>query len=218
MAIWHNPLVCAFVLQHASQLRPRFADGQFRFLQLFIGQGIQAVNAVARRTTARNRGRRPNLAPAELAAYAPLLITGFPAGFDLGVHHLREADGEFRHLRLPGIRPADAPVRPGDRGRLGCPEQGQVTAGGPAGNSPAPGAGANWSNRCQHGGGLHCGSARESAGTFLLAQPRKWPVTWRPWTMEPFGAGSSLATIAIVTRTGQSGCSPTDCRTGPAVW
>lgn len=95
MAVWHNPLVCAFVLQHASHVRPRFADGQFRFLQLFTSQGIQAVNAVARRATARNRGRRPNLALAELAAYAPLPVTGFPAGFDLGVHHLREAEGGF---------------------------------------------------------------------------------------------------------------------------
>ena len=95
MALWHNPLVCAFVLQHRSQLRPRFADGQFRFLQLFIDQGIQAVNAVARRTTARNRGGRPNVTPPEFEAYAPLPITGFPSLFDLAVHHLREADGHF---------------------------------------------------------------------------------------------------------------------------
>jgi hypothetical protein len=95
MAIWHNPLVCAFTLQHASQFRPRSADGQFRFLQLFVDQGIQAVNAVARRTVSRNRGSMPNLAPPEFEAYAALPVTGFPALFAIAVHHLREADGHF---------------------------------------------------------------------------------------------------------------------------
>ncbi len=95
MAVWHNPLVCAFVLQHPSQFRPRFADGQLRFLQLFIDRGILAVNAVARRVTARNRGSRPNLAPLELEAYASLTLTGFPSRFGLAIHHLREPDGRF---------------------------------------------------------------------------------------------------------------------------
>jgi hypothetical protein len=38
MAVWHNPLVCAFILQHPSQFRRRSADGQFRFLQLVVDQ------------------------------------------------------------------------------------------------------------------------------------------------------------------------------------
>ncbi len=95
MARWHNPLVCAFILQHPSQFRPRFADGQFRFLPLFIDQGIQAVNAVARRSTVRNRGSRPVVLPGWFGAYAPLPGTGFPSSFDRAVHHLQEADGRF---------------------------------------------------------------------------------------------------------------------------
>jgi len=94
MARWHNPLVCAFILQHPSQFRPRFADGQFRFLQLFIDQGIQAVNTVARRGAARNRGSRPVVLPG-FGAYTPLPSTGFPSSCDLAVHHLQEADGRF---------------------------------------------------------------------------------------------------------------------------
>lgn len=95
MAVWHTPLVCAFTLQHSSQFRPRLGDGQFRFLQLFIEQGIHASNAVARRHTARNRGSRPALAPPELEAYLPLSVAGFPSSFALGVHTLREPDGRF---------------------------------------------------------------------------------------------------------------------------
>lgn len=95
LARWHNPLVCAFTLQHPSHFRPRFADGQFRFLQLFLDQGIQAVNAVAKRSAARNRGSRPNVVPPEFEAYAPLPIADFPGRFDLAVHHLREADGRL---------------------------------------------------------------------------------------------------------------------------
>lgn len=95
LAVWHNPLVCAFTLQHSSQFRPRFGDGQFRFLQLFLDQGIDAVNAAARRSTARNRGSEPHLAPPELKAYLPLPVAGFPSSFAHGVHHLRERDGRF---------------------------------------------------------------------------------------------------------------------------
>jgi hypothetical protein len=78
MAVWHNPLVCAFTLQHPSHFRRRFADGQFRFLELFIDQGVHAVNAMARRTAARNRGRNPDLTQSALDAYPPLPFTGFP--------------------------------------------------------------------------------------------------------------------------------------------
>jgi Family of unknown function (DUF5946) len=95
MAVWHNPLVCAFTLQHSSHFRRRFADGQFRFLELFTDQGIQAVNAVARRTAARNRGPNPDLAQPVLDAYPPLPVTGFPSLFGLAVHHLQEPDGRF---------------------------------------------------------------------------------------------------------------------------
>lgn len=95
LAPWHNPLVCAFVLQHSSRLRRRFADGQFRFLGLFLDQGIGAVNAVARRSAGRNRGSRQAVLPPELAGYPPLPGSAIPSSFALAVHHLREPDGRF---------------------------------------------------------------------------------------------------------------------------
>jgi hypothetical protein len=95
MGRWHTPLVCCFVLQHGSWLRPRFADGQYRFLQLFLDQGVDAVNAVARRRTARNRGSRPTFDPRPLAPYAALPPVDVPAAFARSVHDLRDPDGGF---------------------------------------------------------------------------------------------------------------------------
>lgn len=95
MAVWHSPLVCAFVLQHRSQIRPGFADGQYRFLQLFVDRGIDAVNAVARRRRARNRGSAPAFAAAEFERYEPIPTTGSPAGFAVTMHHVREPGGGF---------------------------------------------------------------------------------------------------------------------------
>ena len=95
MMVWHNPLVCAFILQHRSQIHPRFADGQYRFLQLFVDRGIGAVNAVVRKQTARNRGSAPALDPAELERYESIPRTGFPASFAVSMHHLREPSGGF---------------------------------------------------------------------------------------------------------------------------
>jgi len=96
MAVWHTPLVCSFVLQHRSHLQPRFAEGQYRLLQLFVDQGIEAVDAVAREMTRRNRGTRPALDPRTLAAYEPLPRGGgFPRAFALSVGDLRDARGGF---------------------------------------------------------------------------------------------------------------------------
>jgi hypothetical protein len=95
MAAWHNPLVCGFILQHRSLFRPRFADGQFRFLQLFVDRGIDAVNAVARASTAHNRGSAPAFVPVELESYESIPTTGFPAAFAVSVHHLREPGDGF---------------------------------------------------------------------------------------------------------------------------
>ena len=95
MAAWHNPLVCGFVLQHPPLLQPRFADGQFRFLQLFVDRGIDAVNAVARTRTARNRGSASTFDPVELESYEPIPTTGFPAAFAVSLRHVREPGGGF---------------------------------------------------------------------------------------------------------------------------
>jgi hypothetical protein len=95
MAAWHNPLVCGFILQHLSLFQRRFADGQYRFLQLFVDRGIDAGNAVARARTARNRGSAPTFHPAELERYESIPTTGFPAAFAVSMHHVRERGGGF---------------------------------------------------------------------------------------------------------------------------
>ena len=94
-AAWHNPLVCGCVLQRPSLFRSRFADGQFRFLQLFVDRGIDAVNAQARARTARNRGSAPTFDPVELESYEPIPTTGFPAAFAVTMHDVREPGGGF---------------------------------------------------------------------------------------------------------------------------
>jgi hypothetical protein len=95
MGRWHTPLVCCFVLQHRSRLRARFADGQYRFLQLFLDRGVDAVNAVARERTARNRGPRPAFDSRPFAHYAALPPVEVPRGFARSVHDLRDPDGGF---------------------------------------------------------------------------------------------------------------------------
>jgi len=95
MAVWHNALVCAFVLQHRSQIRPRFADGQYRFLQLFVDRGIDTVNAVARSRTAHNRGSAPTFDPAALEGYESIPMTGYPEAFAVSIHHLLVPGGGF---------------------------------------------------------------------------------------------------------------------------
>jgi len=95
MATWHSPLVCCFVLQHRSQVRPRFADGQYRFLQLLLDRGINAVNVEARRRTARNRGSHPTFDSRSLDGYEALQSGWFPPSFSASVHDLRDAHGGF---------------------------------------------------------------------------------------------------------------------------
>lgn len=93
MYAWHNPLVCAFLLQHPSHSRERFLDVQFRWLQLFVDEGIDAVNALARRTVARNRGSDPDVVPPELGRFHPLPDVPPPTRFELSVHHLDQPGG-----------------------------------------------------------------------------------------------------------------------------
>jgi len=93
---WHNPLVCIFALQHASMFRRRFADGQLQFLQLLVAEGIDAVNAVAGRRRARNKGSGPDLELPELTAFPGIGNADLPLSFALSLHHLRTDNGDFR--------------------------------------------------------------------------------------------------------------------------
>ncbi|WP_324188674.1 DUF5946 family protein [Nocardia flavorosea] len=86
--------MCTFVLQHRPHMVPRYADGQFRMLQFYADRGIAATNRLARHQIARNKdGSGYDLGP--LNSYAALPESGFPAGFPLSVHDLRDADGGF---------------------------------------------------------------------------------------------------------------------------
>lgn len=91
---WHNPLVCVFVLQHRSMFRRDHGDVQFQNLQLFIDQGIDAVNRVAKQTKTRNKGSNPQLTPPELSAYDSL-PQGFPERFAVSFQALPATDGSF---------------------------------------------------------------------------------------------------------------------------
>lgn len=92
---WHSPLVCIFLLQHRSLINWEFVDTQFRYVQLFVNQGIDAVNHVASQVTASNHGPNPRFISPELAQFGPLLPAEFPHAFDLSLHDVQEPGGGF---------------------------------------------------------------------------------------------------------------------------
>jgi hypothetical protein len=93
MYTWHAPLVCAFVLQHRSRLLPQYANGQFRMLQFYADQGIEATNQLARHQIGRNRQSQGGYDMEPLAPYAALPRSGFPVDFALSIHDLRATGG-----------------------------------------------------------------------------------------------------------------------------
>ncbi|WP_405178681.1 DUF5946 family protein [Nocardia sp. NBC_01377] len=95
MYAWHAPLVCAFVLQHRSRLLPRHADGQFRILQFYVDQGIEATNRLAQHQISRNRRSASGYDMEPLAPYTALPKSVPPADFPLGVNDLRDSAGGF---------------------------------------------------------------------------------------------------------------------------
>ncbi len=69
---WHAPVVCAYLLQHPAEGHPKFLDVQFRWLQLLLDQGIDALVRVAAHQKARNRhGSRQGYDMAPFEKYAP---------------------------------------------------------------------------------------------------------------------------------------------------
>lgn len=95
MYAWHTPLVCTFILQHRSRLMPQFADGQFRLLQFYVDQGIEATHSLARHQVARNKASGSGFDMEPLEPYAALPATASPAVFSLSVHDLKDATGGF---------------------------------------------------------------------------------------------------------------------------
>lgn len=63
-------------------------------LQFYTDQGIAATNRLARYQIARNKsGGGYDMGP--LGSYAALPVAGFPTGFSLNVHDLKDASGGF---------------------------------------------------------------------------------------------------------------------------
>ncbi|WP_049565192.1 DUF5946 family protein [Nonomuraea sp. SBT364] len=93
---WHAPVVCAYLLQHPSRGHEKYLDSQFRMLQLYVDQGLDALLRVAAHQVARNKhGVRSGYDMAPLAGYAPLPPDGPPAGFGAAFSGLPCRDGSF---------------------------------------------------------------------------------------------------------------------------
>ncbi len=83
---WHNPVVCAYLLQHPAEGHAKHLDVQFRWLQLLLDQGVDAVIRVAAHQVARNRhASRQGYDMTPFEKYTPLPpdapATGFAASF-----------------------------------------------------------------------------------------------------------------------------------------
>ncbi|GAB1818542.1 DUF5946 family protein [Herbidospora sp. RD11066] len=89
---WHAPVVCAYLLQHPGDVHEKYLDVQFRWLQLLIDQGIDAVVRVAAYQRKRNRRQGYDLAPFE--KYDPL-PTNIPGRFRESFSGLPVIDGSF---------------------------------------------------------------------------------------------------------------------------
>ncbi|WP_157518823.1 DUF5946 family protein [Herbidospora mongoliensis] len=92
---WHNPVVCAYLLQHPGDGHAQYLDVQFRWLQLLLDQGLDAMLRVQAHQIARNghKARRSyDMAPFE--KYAPLPQT-VPGHFSASFSGLPVIDGSF---------------------------------------------------------------------------------------------------------------------------
>ncbi|QFY09985.1 hypothetical protein GBF35_28075 [Nonomuraea phyllanthi] len=96
MFTWHALVVCAYLLQHPSRAHQKYLDGQFRQLQLYVDQGLDALLRVGARQVARNKhGARSSHDTEPLAAYAPLPPGGPPGHFRAAFCGLPVRDGSF---------------------------------------------------------------------------------------------------------------------------
>ncbi|MFI6325226.1 DUF5946 family protein [Nonomuraea sp. NPDC050556] len=93
---WHAPVVCAYLLQHSSHAHGKYLDGQFRQLQLYVDQGLDALLRVAAHQVARNNHKaQSGYDPAPLAPYAPLPTSGSPDSFRAAFSGLPVVNGSF---------------------------------------------------------------------------------------------------------------------------
>ncbi|MFG2071837.1 DUF5946 family protein [Nonomuraea maritima] len=93
---WHAPVVCAYLLQHPAEGHRRYLDFQFRLLQLYLDQGLDALHRVSAHQVARNNHRsRSSYDTRPFEEYAPLPQDGFPQGFRASFSGLPAVDGSF---------------------------------------------------------------------------------------------------------------------------
>lgn len=93
---WHAPVVCAYLLQHPSRAHTKYLDGQFRQLQLYLDQGLDALLRVAAHQVARNNhGSRAGYDMEPLTAYPPLPSAVVPGHFAATFCELPFKDGSF---------------------------------------------------------------------------------------------------------------------------
>lgn len=93
---WHAPVVVAYLLQHPSRADEKYLDSQFRQLQLYVDQGLDALLRLAAHQVARNNHRaRLSYDMEPLAAYAPLPRGGTPSRFGASFSGLPFKDGSF---------------------------------------------------------------------------------------------------------------------------
>lgn len=93
---WHAPVVVTYLLQHPSRAHEKYLDDQFRQLQLYVDQGLDALLRLAAHQVARNNHRaRLGYDMAPLAAYAPLPAGEPPGRFGASFSGLPFRDGSF---------------------------------------------------------------------------------------------------------------------------
>ncbi|GAA2892825.1 DUF5946 family protein [Nonomuraea rubra] len=93
---WHAVVVCAYLLQHPSRGHEKYLDSQFRWLQFYLDQGIDAVLRLRAHQVARNNHRsRASYDMAPLEPYPPLPAGGPPARFRTSFSDLPYGDGGF---------------------------------------------------------------------------------------------------------------------------
>ncbi len=93
---WHAPVVCAYLLQHPGRAHRRHLDVQFRWLQFYLDQGLDAMLRMARHQVARNNHRvRASYDMTPLERYAPLPAGTSPGHFRTAFCGLPVDDGSF---------------------------------------------------------------------------------------------------------------------------
>ncbi len=113
MFAWHTPVVCAYLLQHPARGAEKYLDGQFRMLQLYVAEGLDALHRLSARQVAANRGGGT---PPPIEGYEPLpqhapgpfraSFSGLPIRDDSFVADGYEAYG--RHIQEIAVATVDA--------------------------------------------------------------------------------------------------------------